>query len=138
MAVRRSNEDARDKNNNSIAEDQRTRNEFSASFVNSAVRKRNDMMTKRKIGAVLVAVSVSGAGEASAQVEYGRAERLIGWNLAPLVLGEASAPAWVGTTDRFWYRVRTSNGIEFVLVDPVANVRRPLFDNARLASAMSV
>jgi dipeptidyl aminopeptidase/acylaminoacyl peptidase len=28
--------------------------------------------------------------------------------------------------------------MEFILVDPVANARRPLFDNARLAAAMSV
>jgi dipeptidyl aminopeptidase/acylaminoacyl peptidase len=71
-------------------------------------------------------------------VDYARAERLIGWNLTSLVLGEATAPNWIGGTDRFWYRVRSRNGNEFFLVDPVANTRRPVFDNARLAAAMSL
>jgi dipeptidyl aminopeptidase/acylaminoacyl peptidase len=82
--------------------------------------------------------AVLSAQEAAAQVDYARSERLIGWNLTPLVLGEASPPTWIATTDRFWYRVRSARGMEFIAVDPAANTRAPVFDNARLASAMSV
>src|SRR5262249_18362713 len=39
---------------------------------------------------------------------------------------------------RFWYRVKTRRGAEFMLVDPVHLTRRPLFDNDRLAAALSV
>ncbi|MGD8278141.1 MAG: DPP IV N-terminal domain-containing protein, partial [Gemmatimonadota bacterium] len=72
------------------------------------------------------------------QVDYSRAERLIGWHLAPLLEGVASAPTWLDDGDRFWYSVRSAGGLEFMLVDPAANTRRPVFDNARLAAAMSL
>ena len=69
---------------------------------------------------------------------YARAERLIGWNLTPLVRGETSVPEWMGDGDRFWYRVQTAAGTRFFLVDPVARTRAPLFDAPRLAAAMSI
>lgn len=47
-------------------------------------------------------------------------------------------PTWLEDSTRFWYRVRTVRGHEFILVDPVRPLRRPVFDNARLASAMSI
>ncbi|MEO8452855.1 MAG: DPP IV N-terminal domain-containing protein, partial [Gemmatimonadota bacterium] len=47
-------------------------------------------------------------------------------------------PTWLEDSTRFWYRVPTGRGADFILVDPVRALRRPVFDNARLASAMSV
>jgi len=40
--------------------------------------------------------------------------------------------------NRFWYRNKVAEGAEFVLVDPVANTRAPLFDRHRLAAALSL
>jgi dipeptidyl aminopeptidase/acylaminoacyl peptidase len=70
-------------------------------------------------------------------VDYSRAERLIGWHLEPLVLGMASDPNWLEDGERFWYSSRSRSGLEFLLVDPLASSRRPVFENARLAAAMS-
>ena len=78
------------------------------------------------------------AATSTPRVDYARAERLIGWNSAMLVTGEASAPTFIGDSDRFWYRVRTDRGNVFMRVDPAANTRGPLFDNARLAAALSM
>jgi dipeptidyl aminopeptidase/acylaminoacyl peptidase len=72
-----------------------------------------------------------------AQVTYTQAERLLSWNTSPLISGDSIRPQWLLDGNRFWYRNKTANGAEFVLVDPVRNSRLELFDNTRLAAALS-
>jgi hypothetical protein len=79
-----------------------------------------------------------GAQPASAQLSYARAEQLLTWNTERLVSGDAVVPRWMKDGNRFWYRNKTTNGTEFVLIDPVANARRLLFDGWKLAQAMTV
>src|ERR1043166_9436757 len=74
---------------------------------------------------------------ATAQPDYHRAERMLTWNTAPLVVNEITAVTWLADSTRFWYRVTRSNGAEFMLVDPVAGTQRPAFDHARLAGAFT-
>ncbi|MBM4186170.1 MAG: S9 family peptidase [Gemmatimonadetes bacterium] len=74
----------------------------------------------------------------SAQVDYSRAERLLPWHTSRLVSGDSVRPQWYPDGNRFWYRNKTATGAEFVVVDPVRNTRARLFDNARLAAAMSI
>ena len=76
--------------------------------------------------------------ELAAQVDYSRAERLLPWNTSRLVSGDSVRPQWYPDGNRFWYRNKTSTGAEYVVVDPVRAGRALLFDNARLAAAMSV
>src|SRR5215470_10504582 len=45
-------------------------------------------------------------------------------------------PTWIAD-DRFWYRVATENGNEFILVDPTRGTRGPAFNQAKLAAALS-
>lgn len=69
--------------------------------------------------------------------DYARAERLLGWNAEELVSGVLEEdPTWFGDGE-FWYRLRRGEGHRFVLVDPDAGTRRPAFDHARLAAALS-
>jgi dipeptidyl-peptidase 4 len=67
---------------------------------------------------------------------YARAERLMSWNVTPLVLGSTVQPQWLDG-DRFWYRNRIADGHEFVLVDPVRGTRERAFDHERLAQGLS-
>jgi dipeptidyl-peptidase-4 len=69
--------------------------------------------------------------------DYARAERFLSWNASRLVSGTDVAPRWL-TGDRFWYRNRSRDGFEFLLVDMGGRVQRPAFDHARLAAALSV
>lgn len=83
-----------------------------------------------------------GSGSARAQevmdeTTYARAERLLGWHLDPLVTGDRVQPNWMRGGNRFWYRNKTGEGHEFILVDPVQASRNPLFDHYRLAAVMS-
>ncbi|HUX34538.1 MAG TPA: DPP IV N-terminal domain-containing protein, partial [Gemmatimonadaceae bacterium] len=72
-----------------------------------------------------------------AQADYPRAEQALTWNELRHVYGDYIAPQWMPGGTRFWYRVTTPRGAEFILVDPEHLRRAPLFDNARLASALS-
>ena len=85
-----------------------------------------------------VAFAFSPAILASQQVDYTRAERFLPWHASPIVAGDSVRPNWMADKTRFWYRNKTGGGAEYVVVDPVRNVRQLLFDNARLAAAMSV
>jgi len=68
--------------------------------------------------------------------DYARAERFLGYNTQQLVDGGFGQPHWLAN-DRFWYRVLTARGSEYVLVDPARKTRTAAFDQARLAAALS-
>ncbi len=74
---------------------------------------------------------------AVAQPDYAKAERMLTWNIAPLVANDVVSVTWLADSVRFWYRVTRPGGSEFVLVDPVANTQRSLFDHLRLAASLS-
>ncbi len=68
--------------------------------------------------------------------DYARAERFLAPALTGLVVGGSVAANWL-PDDRFWYRNQTAEGWEFILVTPATKSRRPAFDHARLAAALS-
>ena len=69
--------------------------------------------------------------------DYARAEKFMGYNTNPLVFRAGIRPRWLAD-DRFWYRVTTQNGNEFVLVDPTRGTRGPAFDQTKIATALSM
>ena len=75
---------------------------------------------------------------ARSQPDYQRAEQFLTWNELRLVYGEYIVPVWMKDDSRFWYRVTTPHGADFILVDPATAKRGLLFDNARLAAALSL
>ena len=91
--------------------------------------------------AVLAAVPASDkAGQAPRALtaaDYARAEKFMSYNTAPLVLRAGVRPNWL-PGDRFWYRnALEDGGGDFVLVDPKRKSRRPAFDHAAVAAALS-
>jgi dipeptidyl aminopeptidase/acylaminoacyl peptidase len=68
--------------------------------------------------------------------DYARAERFLAAGVNPLVTGIAGPPRWLDD-GRFWYRVTTSGGAEFVMVNPARGTRTAAFDHARLAAALA-
>ena len=86
----------------------------------------------------LIAVVVAGPLRAQvASTDYARAESMLGWNAAELVVDDAVVPHWTAV-DRFWYRNRGIKGYEFLVVETTTGAKRPLFDNARLAAELSL
>ena len=62
--------------------------------------------------------------------DYERAEKFMGYITNPLVLHAPARQVWL-SDDRFWYRVNTEKGTEFILVDPSRGTRGPAFDQGR-------
>ncbi|MEJ7666026.1 MAG: DPP IV N-terminal domain-containing protein [Hymenobacter sp.] len=88
-------------------------------------------------GALLVSGAALGQPRPAVTAQdYARAEQFLGYNTQPLVDGSAGPPTWLAG-DRFWYRVLTAQGSEFVVVDPARKTRTVAFDQAKLAAALS-
>jgi dipeptidyl aminopeptidase/acylaminoacyl peptidase len=67
--------------------------------------------------------------------DYAHAEKFLPYNTNPLVYRTVRA-TWL-PDNRFWYRLTTAKGDEFVMVDPARGTREPAFDHAKLARALS-
>jgi dipeptidyl aminopeptidase/acylaminoacyl peptidase len=90
------------------------------------------------LAAGVLALTVHSTSAAAQSADYARAERLLPWNTSLLVSGDSVRPEWLLDGNRFWYRNKTARGADYVLIDPVRNTRALLFDNVRLAAALSV
>src|SRR5262245_45287301 len=75
------------------------------------------------------------APRALTPADYARAERFMGYNVTPLVLGTGVRPTWL-RDGRFWYRTSTPEGTALFLVDPARHTRTRAFDPSRLADAL--
>lgn len=68
--------------------------------------------------------------------DYEHAESQLIYNTQQRVDRGGVIPNWL-PDDRFWYRVLTAQGSEFILVDPVRKTRTAAFDQQKLASALA-
>jgi dipeptidyl aminopeptidase/acylaminoacyl peptidase len=67
--------------------------------------------------------------------DYARAEKFMDYNVNPLVFHTVEHPRWTDN-DRFWYRDRGPDGVNFTLVDP-AGAKASAFDQEKLAAALT-
>src|SRR5215204_3736470 len=68
--------------------------------------------------------------------DYQNAEKLMGYNTQKYVDRGSVSPNWI-PGDKFWYRVLTQTGSEFILVDPAKGTKTAAFDHDKLAAALS-
>ena len=68
--------------------------------------------------------------------DYDRAVRMLAQNVVSLVVGGTASGVNWKADGRFHYRSVRPGGAEYVLIDPRAKTRAPLFDHARLAAAL--
>jgi dipeptidyl aminopeptidase/acylaminoacyl peptidase len=61
---------------------------------------------------------------------------MLNYNTEPLIDGSNVRPNWI-SGDKFWYRVLTAKGSEFIIVDPARKSRSAAFDQDKLAAALS-
>jgi dipeptidyl aminopeptidase/acylaminoacyl peptidase len=74
---------------------------------------------------ITVAQERTDAPRALTAADYGRAEKFMTYNTAPLVLHGGVRPTWVQgePSDRFWYRTTTEKGSETILIDAATGAR---------------
>lgn len=68
---------------------------------------------------------------------YQRAEAFLPANALKKVYNWYIHPHWINHTDRFWYRVHTRRGFEFMYVNPAQKIKRPAFDHEKLAEVLT-
>ena len=68
--------------------------------------------------------------------DYERAENFLSYNTQQLVDRGTVNANWL-PGDKFWYRVLTPTGSEFILVDPVKKTKTAAFDQKQLAEEIS-
>jgi dipeptidyl aminopeptidase/acylaminoacyl peptidase len=75
------------------------------------------------------------AGRVYTAADYAQAERLMDYNVDPLVYHSVEHVEWMGD-GRFWYRDAGQDGVTYVLVDPARGTKGPAFDQAKVAAAL--
>jgi len=58
--------------------------------------------------------------------------------LEKMIFSTTVEPHWLKKSTRFWYTYETSEGKKWWLVDPAKGEKKPLFDNDRLAAAITL
>ena len=98
------------------------------------------LRTARLVLPLTLALSATAAAQTRRQFtaeDYDRAVKMLGTTVGPLAVG-GTAPSVTWLADgKFYYRSVRPAGTEFVLIDPRAKSRAPLFDHAKVAAALS-
>jgi dipeptidyl-peptidase 4 len=58
--------------------------------------------------------------------------------LEKMIFSTAVEPHWLKKSIRFWYTYETTEGKKWYIVDPAKGEKKPLFDNDRLAAAITL
>jgi dipeptidyl aminopeptidase/acylaminoacyl peptidase len=81
-------------------------------------------------------ILLANAQDALTVKDYEKAENKLGYNTQKYVDRGNVNPNWM-PGDKFWYRVLTPTGSEFVLVDAAKGIRAVAFDHEKLAASLS-
>ncbi|HUX33770.1 MAG TPA: DPP IV N-terminal domain-containing protein, partial [Gemmatimonadaceae bacterium] len=92
-----------------------------------------------------LAVLLLAAGAARADAQQAHASKA-NWALAdkftpealrPILYSSAVRPEWIGKSDSMWYNWKDHTGSTFFLVVPALKLKRPLFDQVKMAAALT-
>lgn len=72
------------------------------------------------------------------KANYQLAARFSPKKIEKMVFSTAVDPHWLKKSNRFWYTYETPNGKNWWIVDPSKADKRLLFDNAKLASQLTM
>jgi dipeptidyl-peptidase-4 len=75
---------------------------------------------------------------APAKGNYLLASRFSPKKIAKMVFSTSVDPHWLKLTDKFWYSYESGEGKMWYVVDPAFKTKKPLFDNAKLAAAITL
>ncbi|HEY2460143.1 MAG TPA: DPP IV N-terminal domain-containing protein [Candidatus Acidoferrum sp.] len=77
------------------------------------------------------------AREVSYPPNYALEARFLPESMNKLVFDLSVTPHWFTLSDRFWYRYQTTDGAKYYIVDPLKKTKSLLWDNAKVAAALS-
>jgi len=71
------------------------------------------------------------------KANYDLAEKFTSENLRNMVFDTEVRPNWLKNSNNFWYKYKTSRGTFFYIVNPEKRIKKPLFDNAKMAALLT-
>jgi dipeptidyl-peptidase 4 len=87
---------------------------------------------------LLFSFSVSFAQQAPViKSNYQLAARFSPTKLSKMIYSTSVDPHWLKKTNRFWYQFETSEGKRWYIVEPAKASKQVMFDNAKLAAAIT-
>ena len=107
---------------------------FCVAFFKMLINMRKIFLTNIAI-LLLVAANAQYADSLTVK-DYANSEQFLFYNVAQKIDRGAIKGNWM-QGDKFWYRVLTAQGSEFVLVDATKGTRSAAFDQQKLAAALS-
>jgi dipeptidyl aminopeptidase/acylaminoacyl peptidase len=94
---------------------------------------------KRVLQILLVLISFSAHAQFTAhqKANYELAARFSPKKLEKMIFSTAVDPHWMKSGNKFWYTYETTSGKKWYIVDPVKLTKTPMFDNDKLAAAIT-
>jgi len=86
---------------------------------------------------VLHSFTVNAQFIAHQKANYELAARFSPKKLEKMIFSTAVDPHWMKTGNKFWYTYETTSGKKWYIVDPVKLTKTPMFDNDKLAAAIT-
>jgi dipeptidyl aminopeptidase/acylaminoacyl peptidase len=86
---------------------------------------------------VLISFTVNAQFTAHQKANYELAARFSPKKLEKMIFSTAVDPHWMKTGNKFWYTYETPSGKKWYIVDPVKLTKTPMFDNDKLAAAIT-
>lgn len=83
-------------------------------------------------------ISLTETTQAPEKANYQAAARFSPNKLRKIIYSTAVDPHWLKLTNRFWYQYETPGGKFWYMVDPVLKSKNLLFDNEKMASAITL
>jgi len=83
-------------------------------------------------------ISLTETAPTPERANYQAAARFSPAKLRKIIYSTAVDPHWLKLSNRFWYQYETPNGKQWYIVEPAIRSKRTLFDNAKLASAITL
>ena len=71
------------------------------------------------------------------KANYELAARFSPKKIEKMVFSTSVDPHWMKNSNRFWYVYESREGKKWVVVDPVKMIKTPMFDNDKLAAALT-
>lgn len=86
---------------------------------------------------LLVASVSSYAQHSTVKANYALAAKFSAKKLNKMIFSTSVDPHWLKKSDRFWYVYETTEGKKWYIVDPLKAEKKLLFDNEKLAAAIT-
>ncbi len=88
-------------------------------------------------GILFTSLSLLGQTGPVTKANYAQAARFSPKRLQKIVYSTSVDPHWLQKSDRFWYQYETSEGKKWYIVDPAKALKKPLFDNIKIAALIT-